>query len=61
MSINREILEFIDNSDFDSDIKVFLKQGLDLEEKRDLLKKEVNKGSNYFNKYDNIISKIVRD
>ena len=60
MSINKEILEFIDDSDFDEDTKVFLKQGLDLEEKRNLLKKEVNKGSNFFKKYDAIISKIVR-
>lgn len=60
MSINKEILEFIDDSDFDDNIKVFLKQGLDLEEKRNLRKKEINKGSNFFNKYDNIISKIVR-
>ena len=60
MSINKEILEFIDDSDFDNDIKVFLKQGLSLEEKRKLLKKEENKGSAFFNKYDNIISKIVR-
>lgn len=60
MSINKEILEFIDDSDFDEDIKVFLKQGLDVEEKRTLLKKEMNKNTNYFNKYDTIISKIVR-
>lgn len=60
MSINKEILDFIDNSDFDEDIKVFLKQGLDLEEKRNLVKKEQNVNTNYFNKYDNIISKIVR-
>lgn len=60
MSINKEILEFIDDSDFDKDIKVFLKQGLGLEEQRHLLKKELDKNSNYFNKYDTIISKIVR-
>ena len=60
MSINKEILEFIDDSDFDENIKTFLKQGLDLEEKRNLLKKEENRNTNYFNKYDNIISKIVR-
>ena len=60
MSINREILDFIDDSDFDDDIKIFLKQGLDIEEQRNLLKKEVNKNSNFFKKYDNIISKIVR-
>lgn len=60
MSINKEILEFIDDSDFDKNIKVFLKQGLDLEEQRHLLKKELDKNSNFFNKYDNIISKIVR-
>ncbi len=60
MSINKEILEFIDDSDFDKDIKIFLKQGLDLEEQRNLLKKELDKNSNFFNKYDNIISKIVR-
>lgn len=60
MSINKEILEFIDDSDFDKDIKVFLKQGLSIEEKRKLLKKEENKGSQFFNKYDNAISKIVR-
>ena len=60
MSINKEILEFIDNSDFDKDIKIFLKQGLDLEEKRNLLKKDLDKNPNFFNKYDNIISKIVR-
>ena len=40
MSINKEILEFIDDSDFDDNIKVFLKQGLDFEEKRNLRKKE---------------------
>ena len=60
MSINKEILEYIDESDFDSNIKVFLKQGLDLEEKRKLVKQELCSNSNFFNKYDNIISKIVR-
>lgn len=60
MSINKEILDFIDNSDFDEDIKIFLKQGLNLEETRNLLKKEQNRSTNYFNKYDTIISKIVR-
>lgn len=60
MSINKEILDFIDDSDFDKDVKKFLKQGLSLEEKRNLIKKEENKGSAYFNKYDAIISKIVR-
>ena len=60
MSINKEILDFIDNSDFDEDIKVFLKQGLDLEERRNLVKKEKNVNTNYFHKYDDIISKIAR-
>lgn len=60
MSINKEILEYIDESDFDSNIKTFLKQGLDLEEKRRLIKKEKGSNSNFFNKYDNIISKSVR-
>ena len=60
MSINKEILDFIDNSDFDEDIKIFLKQGLNLEETRNLLKKEQNRSTNYLNKYDTIISKIVR-
>ena len=60
MSINKEILEFIDESDFDEDIKKFLKQGLDIEEQRLLLKKEVNKSSQFFNKYDTAISRIVR-
>ena len=60
MSINKEILEYIDKSDFDRDIKIFLKQGLNLEETRKLIKKEKGTNSKYFNKYDNIISKIVR-
>lgn len=60
MSINKEILEFIDESDFDEDIKKFLKQGLDIEEQRILLKKEVNKSSQFFNRYDTAISRIVR-
>lgn len=60
MSINKEILEYIDESDFDSDIKIFLKQGLSLEEQRKLVKQEKGSNSNYFNKYNNIISKIVR-
>lgn len=60
MSINKEILEYIDESNFDEDIKVFLKQGLNLEEKRNLVKQEQGSNSNFFNKYDNIISKIVR-
>ena len=60
MTINKEILEFIDDSDYDENVKKFLKQGLDLEEKRSLLKKEENKSSNFFNKYDTIISRIVR-
>lgn len=59
MSINKEILEYIDNSDFDKDIKVFLKQGLDVEEQRKLIKQELGSNSNYFKKYDAIISKIV--
>ncbi|MBE6500234.1 MAG: hypothetical protein E7Z80_06805 [Methanobrevibacter thaueri] len=61
MSINKEILEFIDDSNFDEEIKIFLKQGLDIEEQRDLVKKEVNKNSAFFNKYDKIISKLVRE
>lgn len=61
MSINKEILEFIDNSEFEEDVKIFLKQGLNLEENRNIIKKEQNIDSQYFKKYDNIISKIVRD
>lgn len=60
MSINKEILEFIDESDFDENVKKFLKQGLDIEEQRLLLKKEVNKSSQFFNRYDTVISRIVR-
>ena len=60
MSINKEILEFIDESDFDEDVKKFLKQGLGIEEQRLLLKKEINKSSQFFNRYDAAISKIVR-
>ena len=60
MSINKEILEFINDSNFDEDVKIFLKQGLDIEEKRSLLKKEENKNAHFFNKYDKIISKRVK-
>lgn len=60
MSINKEILEQIDSSDFDEDIKVFLKQGLDLEERRMIAKAELDKTTNFFHKYDSIISRIVR-
>ena len=60
MSINKEILEYIDNSNFDENIKVFIKQGLGIEEQRELVKKEDNINSKFFNKYDSIVSKAVR-
>ena len=60
MSINKEILEYIDASDINSDVKKFLKQGLAIEEKRNLVKKEIKKNSAYFKKYDDAISKIIR-
>lgn len=60
MTINKEILEFIDDSNFDDKIKIFLKQGLNIEEDRNITKKEEDKNLKYFKKYDKVISKLVR-
>ena len=59
MTINNEILEYIDKSDFDDDVKKFIKQGLDLEERRMLVKQELDKNTNFFNRYDKVISKLL--
>ena len=52
--INKKILDFIDQTDYDKDIKLFLKDCLDIEFNR------VKTGTDkYFNEYDKKVEKYV--
>lgn len=53
-AVNDEIFKFIDNSDFDEDVKKFLKEVINLEFYRNKEKK-----TQYFNEYDDIVEKYV--
>lgn len=53
-AVNNEIFKFIDKSDFDENVKKFLKEAILLEFYRNKKKK-----SHYFNEYDGIVEKYV--